>query len=172
MNHFDSIALAVASGMATAITSRPSLLEEFQSLLQLIRDDRTLTCHGRNKTNERCGNQVGKDAKKRLSVLCSGIAKCLKNGCDGIEALLRDASYLTMCLRRHQLQATDKYETWLAMIPSKPNDPSLDEAKRKVSIFWLKGVIAYSLLVGTVHFSHFIISGSTTFRRYRKCYGP
>jgi hypothetical protein len=132
--------------MATTVSPKPSLLEEFQSLLKLIKNDHPLTCHGRTKKNERCKSRVGKGAKKRLSALCFDVAECLKNGCEGIEVLLQEASSLAMCIRMHQLQATDKYKTWMAMVPLTTDKPPLDDTETKVSISKLKCIIAYFVI--------------------------
>jgi hypothetical protein len=133
--------------MSTNVAPKPSLLEEFESLLKLITDDHHLTCHGITKKNKRCTSRVNRAAKKRLSALSFDVVECLKNGRDGMEVLLREASSLAMCIKNHQLQATDKYEAWMGMIPSTTDESSLDDTENKVSISKFKRIIAHSLSV-------------------------
>lgn len=136
--------------MGTTIAPKPSLLEEFQSLLKLITDGGSLTCHGITKKNQRCERKVSAATKKRLSVLGIDIVECLKNGCDRIEVLLREASSLAMCIQTHQFQAIDKYETWIRMIPLTTDESPLDDIETKVSISQFDRIIAHSVLVNTV----------------------
>lgn len=143
--------------MGTTVAPKLSLLEEFQSLLKLITDDDPLTCHGRTRKNERCKSRVSRAAKKRLLALSFDVIECLKNGRDGIEVLLQEASSLAMCIKNHQLQAVDKYETWMGMIPLTTDDSSLDDAETKVSISKLKRIITHSLSVKTPTFNCFVV---------------
>lgn len=143
--------------MDTTIVSKPSLLEEFQSLLKLITDGNPLTCHGITRRNKRCKSRVGRAAKKRLSALSLDVIECFNNGRDGFEILLREASSLAMCIRNHQFQAIDKYETWMGMIPLTTDEISLDDSKATVSISKLKRIITNSLSVNTLGSSCIIV---------------
>lgn len=134
LDNCGSISIASISRMSTTVAPKLSLLGEFQSLLKLITDGDPLTCHSRTQKNERCKSRVGRVAKKRLLALSSDVIECLKNGLDGIEVLLQEASSLVMCIANHQLQAIAKYENWMGMIPLTTDGSSLDDAETKVSI--------------------------------------
>lgn len=142
--------------MDTTVAPQPSLLEEFQSLHKLIKDDEVLICHGKNRKGNRCGRRSGKAVKRKLLALALEVIECLKNGRDGIELLLEKASSFAMCLY-HQSDAMDKCKTWMDMVPLTTNNSSLDDADAKVSISKLKHIATYPRLANSPSFNCFVV---------------
>jgi len=96
-----------------------SLQREFECSIQAINRGEKLRCFHKLIKGKQCGNKLSKATLTKLVILFKEIIELLKNGSKQVEMLLKDASLLVMCVRRHRDEAAAKFEEWSMNIPAR-----------------------------------------------------
>jgi len=117
--------------VATALQN--SLLEEFQSLHEILTSGEFSSCLGITQKGMRCRNPVALESKAKLLIIASEVIELIEKGHGCIEDTLQKASCLVMCKGVHQGQATDKCNAWMEMIPFLTGQLSQEDCDIKVS---------------------------------------
>lgn len=102
--------------MMVTADSLISLQDEFEGLIQVICRDKKLTCFLQSK---KCNYPLSKATLERLAELLTNIVELLKDDGQNVEVLLKEASSLVMCIRRHQDQGVLIFKEWIERIPAK-----------------------------------------------------